>query len=262
VLLVTTNEQFDMVYQILGEEVLDARLSRLDICLDVYRKEITFDYALWAFDDGQFKKLNAPCQPNQRLLGDKGGRGENLGRTMYIGPRAGEVYGRVYEKGLQIFAKMSEEYREACTERENSKLAEFEQGLDTVADDWLRLEVEFKYKDKLRPMALEMILERDAYFSGAYPFFAKALGAWTGKGRGSLKDNSVICHDKLIVDHRKSYGNHVFTLKEIGYTDSEIVQLLSTGVHNQKLLKSGLFVLERDILAQEMAKIQDFDIPF
>lgn len=256
-------EKIRLVYDVLV--VLDARLSRLDICMDFYRGEITFDYALWAYDQGQFKKPKASEQPKQRLIGEKGGKGENLGRTMYLGPRDGEIYGRVYEKGLEVFAKMCDEYREQCTEREAALSGEAGQKASgTIADDWLRLEGEFKRKNKDRPLPLEMILDRDKYFSGAYPFFATALGMGDGKGRGSLKSTNEISHDKLINAHRRAFGNHVHTLKEIGLTDSEVVSLLDTGVHNQKLLKAGLVTLEQAAVRafRKSEEGQDSDIPF
>lgn len=250
-----------LVYDVL--EVLDARLSRLDICMDFYRGEITFDYALWAFGEGQFKKPKANEQPKQRVIGEKGGRGENLGRTMYIGMRDGELYGRVYEKGLEVFAKMSDEYREACTERELSGEA-VPETIGTIADDWVRLEAEFKRKSKDRPLPLLMVLDRDAYFAGAYPFFATSLGKGEGKGRGSLKSTNEITHDKLINAHRRAFGNHVHTLVEIGLTDTEIVALLNTGMHNQRLLKAGLVSVEQAAIRsfRQDEGGQDFDIPF
>lgn len=255
-----TNDLLKVMHEVLL--VLDARLSRVDICFDFYRGECTYDYALWCFGEGEFKKLNAPSNPQKSERSTTGCKGENLGRTLYIGPRDGELYGRVYEKGLEVFAKLPEEYREACTDRELSLTGAVEV-FGTIADTWLRLEAEFKRKHKDRPIPLEMLLQRDSYFSGAYPFFARMLGKGDGKGRGSLPSDRELSHDKLIMAHRASYGNHVHTLRKIGFTATEIVDLLDTGVHNQKLLKSGLVSIETEAIRKfRVQDATDSDIPF
>lgn len=244
--------------------VVDARLSRVDICFDFYQGECTLDYAMWCFDQGEFRKPKANCQPKKSIVASTGGYGENLGRTLYIGQRDGELYGRIYEKGLEVFANMPEEYREACTDRE-WQLQGDEAGkpIGTIADTWVRLEAEFKRKHKDRPLALEMLLDRDAYFAGAYPFFARMLGKGDGKGRGSIPSDRELAHDRLIMAHRASYGNHVHSLRKIGFTDTEIANMLDTGVHNQRLLKSGLVTVETEAVRKFRCEDQtDADIPF
>lgn len=262
---ITTHEQFDTLRGLM--DVLDARLSRVDLCFDFYRGEVTFDYAVFAFKRGDFKSPKANKDPESRIVTSTGGRGENLGRTLYVGPRKGEKFARVYEKGLEVFAKMPEEYREACTEREMSVqkengIIDDDGRMTTVADDWLRLEVEFKRVDKDRPIPLDIIVDRDSYFAGAFPFYGWALNMGDGKGRSRIKSNAQINHDKLIMAHRAAYGNHVHTLKNIGFTDREIVQLLDTGRHNQKLLKAGLVSVEQQAVRKFRADGDDSDIPF
>jgi DNA relaxase NicK len=254
-----TDEKIENLHELLT--IFDARLTRVDICFDFFQGEITFDAAVWAYDQGDFKNPIIQKNPQRALILGNGGRGENLGRTMYLGPRTGEVYGRVYEKGLEVFAKMPEFYREQCTEREYQNDPNFNNP-GTIADSWVRLEVEFKRKAKNRPLVLDMLLDRDAYFSGAYPFFAKAIQSSTSKGRGSLKENNVICHDKLFMAHKRSYGNHVHSLRDIGLSDKEICDSLDSGVHCQKLLKAGLISIERKAVDDWKANNQDFDIPF
>jgi DNA relaxase NicK len=254
----TTPEQFETVRGLL--DVLDARLSRVDLCFDFYRGEVRFEGALWAYQNGDFKPAKAKQNPQKKIVESTGPDGENLGRTLYIGPRDGDKYGRIYEKGLEVFAKMPQEYREACTERELEQRGDTP--VTTIADDWLRLEVEFKRVHKDRPIPLEIILERDLYFAGAYPFYAWALGMGEGMGRKGIRSDSQLSHDKLIMAHRASYGNHVHSLRRIGFTDSEIVNMLDTGIHNQKLLKSGLVDVEQQAVRNFRQSDGDSDIPF
>lgn len=263
---ITTNEQFDLLRGLM--DVLEGRLTRVDLCFDFYKGEVTFDYALFALERGDFKAAKANKPPETRIVSTTGASGENLGRTLYIGPRKGEKYGRVYEKGLEVFAKMPEEYRLACTEREMAineakKLAGEDMQVRTIADDWLRLEVEFKRVDKDRPIPLDIILDRDSYFAGSFPFYAWALGQGDGKGRSRLKSDAQVNYDKLIMAHRAAYGNHVHTLRKIGFTDTEIVNLLDTGKHNQKLVKAGLVAEGQQAVKQYRAEqSSDSDIPF
>lgn len=257
---ITFDDQFAFLHDVLV--LLDARLSRVDLALDFYRGEITFDAALWAHGQGHFKKNNAPKNPEHKVVCGVGADGQNLGRTLYIGSRNSELFARIYEKGLEVFARMPEEYRQLSTERENLKLKD-SGAVRSIADDWLRLEVEFKRKSKDRPIPLSILTDRDNFFAGAYPFFASSLKSATGRGRGSLRTVEHITHDKKIAAHKASYGNHICTLKEIGFSDTEIVNLLNSGRPDQKLMRTGLIDIQKEAyLKAARAQDPDFDIPF
>lgn len=253
-----TDEHFYMVYEVL--KLLDARISRIDLALDFYQAEFTFDAVFNAYKNQRFKKENSPFNPVYSIVSGCDKHGNNAGRTLYVGRRDGEVMARIYEKGLEVFAKMSEEYRELSTEREDNFFKQNK--FTTIADDWLRVEIEFKRKEKTRPIILEIILCRDDFYAGSFPYCADLLGSATGRGRGSLKTTKQITHDKLILAHRASYGNHVHSLRDIGFSDTEIVDLLDTGSHNQKLLKAGLIEIEKTAFNNALKINPDFDIPF
>lgn len=258
-----TDEQFFVVREFL--EVVDARLNRVDVCFDFFKGEITFDYALFAVERGEFKAPKANKNPDTSIVASTAGDGSNLGRTLYIGPRKGEKFGRVYEKGLEVFAKLPEEYRQACTEREDAMRAEMGDSwpAGTVADNWLRLEVEFKRVDDKRPIPLDIILNRDAHFRGAYPFYATALGMGDSRGRSRIRSDAEMSHDRLIAAHRRAFGNHVYSLRKIGFTDTEILNMLDTGRHNQRILQAGIVDIEQQAVARWRAENQqDSDIPF
>lgn len=227
--------------------VLDARLSRLDIAFDMYHGELTFDYAMFAFKRGDFKSSGGGIQPKSSTVIGTGSDGENLGRTLYIGDRAGRVFGRVYEKGLEVFAKMSQELREASTDREREILGDAAESQGTIADRWLRLEVEYKRKDKASDLPLEMLLERDSFHAGSYPFFADALGRSDGKRPKRLKTDIEITLDGLIGAGRNAFGSLIFSLEKIGFTPEEIVQQLRGVAHSRKLVSSGLFTVCADV---------------
>jgi DNA relaxase NicK len=253
-----TTGKLQFAYEVLV--LLDVRLSRIDICLDFYKGELTLDACIWAFEMGRFKKKTASGNPQFELRGAKGPHGENLGRTMYLGIRDSELFSRLYEKGLEVFAKMDQEYRELSTARSLEFDSKSSSG--SIADDWLRLEGEFKRKDKLRPLSLEMMIDSDNFFAGAYPFFADMLGLASGRGRETLKDDSQIEYDKLLNSHRKSYGNHVHTMRDIGMSDSEIVDSLDTGMQNQKLIRSGIARRMKEAYQDHKINNPDLNVPF
>lgn len=250
---------------------LDARLSRVDIALDMCHGETTWDHAWFCYNRGDFKHPKSPCNPGHKIV-ESGRDGVNLGRTLYVGARTGGVMARIYEKGLELFSRLPEEYRQACTERESAYYRE--RGLDvpagTIADTWLRVEVEFKRRDD-KELDFCMLTNRDVYFAGSYNYCADRLGETDGLRPKAMKTEEQIQIDKLIAEMRRSYGNTVFSLTQLGFTPDEIVQFVSTGLHNQRLVKSGLLrLIENDERWKEAMRqhamasvpVDDSDIPF
>lgn len=231
-------------------EVYDIRLNRVDICLDVFGSH-TWDHALRAYHMGRFKQLKAPKSPQLKTIGVET-EGVNKGRTMQVGVRGGHVVGRVYEKGLEVFANMPEELRIASDAREA------ELGLAPVhADDWLRLEAEYK-RDNDHELPFEMLLERDKYFAGAYPYFAEVLGETETARPVRLKTEIQVDLLSMMSNAKRSYGTLIYSLGQLGFTPSEVVEHLSSDRNNDKLVRSGLLDAIKDILRE---KDPDFDIP-
>jgi DNA relaxase NicK len=234
----------------------DAKLTRLDICLDFFRGELTWDHAFRAYDLGAFKGSLGGRNPKKRVI-DESADGRNLGRTLYIGTRGGNQYARIYEKGLEVFAKLPENLREISHAREEEM-----GGVIPHADDWLRLEVEFGNASKDRILPFEMMLHRDKYFAGSFPYFADALGLSDGLRPKTLKTDLDVDLFKLIYNAKRSYGSLVHSLTQLGFTDTEIRQELSSGRNNNKLIRSGLMSKLTEIVKQAGIVGQDSDIPF
>lgn len=238
-------------------EAVDARLSRLDICLDFYRGEQTFEHAEFAYSTGQFIGVGGK-NPKHRRIGDVSGDGKNLGRTLYVGPRDGEKMARIYEKGLEVYANLPEDLRSASEARAVVFSLEDKQ----FSDSWLRIEVEFKRQKSGRELPLDMLTKRDEYFAGAYPYCASSLGLADGLRPVSLKKDLDIDLIKLIGNGKRSYGSLVHTLKELQFTDSDVVQCLTSGVLNNKLVKSGMLAKIKHRQAEILSLDPDHDIPF
>lgn len=238
------------------------RLSRLDICFDMYHGERTYEHAVWAYENGHFKQSKGGRQPQSQTIGVVRD-GCNMGRTLYVGKRGGFVMARIYEKGLEVFANMPEDLLAASTIRELQMA--HDAGVDAVpfqSDKWLRVEVEFSDQGKDQRLPLEMLLLRDQYFVGAYPYCSDVLGAGDGRRPKSCKSEEEVSVASLIGHARRSYGSLIHSMREMGFSESEVVNRLSNGRNNSKLVRSGaLAKFKRDVAEFEQAN-PDFDVPF
>lgn len=225
-------------------QTIDARIVRIDHALDFYKAELTFEDCETAFYNNEFKLKEGGRNPTKQKI-ESEINNKNLGRTLYVGSRKSSKLCRCYEKGLEIFAKMPDKFRESCTEPENLIYGSEQNAPNgTIANQWLRVEVEHKNKD--RDLPLEMINQTEEYFSGSYPFCSRILNLTEGKRPKSLKPTSEIDLEKMILNCRNAYGNLIYSLTELGFTSDEIIQRLSTGLHNERLLKSGIISLVKN----------------
>lgn len=247
------DESIGMLVEVLSMPEFDARLNRVDIALDFFHGELTWDHALWAYDRGSYKGPRGGRNPRKKVI-DLSADGENLGRTLYIGVREGACYGRIYEKGLEVFANMPEDLRKLSLDRE----AETGQGPN--ADTWLRLEVEYKRVEN--DLTLDILQDRDRYFAGAYPYYADALGLSDGLRPSQLKKDIDVELDRMIFNARRSYGSLIHSLQQMGFNANDVVQQLSSGRNNDRLVRSGLLGKVQQTLSEKREKDPDFDIPF
>jgi phage replication initiation protein len=250
------NEGIENAYEMLT--LLDARLSRVDVALDFYNGERTWDHALWSYlhADG-FKPRRGGHRPEHKRVEGQSGDGKNLGRTLYIGIRGeSEKFVRIYEKGLEVFANLPKDLRDAS----DARALVFSLDDQQYADRWLRIELEFTRQK--RDLPLDMLLKRDEYFAGAYPYCADSLGLADGLRPVSLKDDTEVDLIKLIGHGKRAYGSLIFTLKELGFTDAEVVQYLSGDRPNAKLVRSGMLSKIKTRQAELLAQCPDHDIPF
>lgn len=234
-------------------QTAEAKLTRIDICLDFYRGELTYEQCKNAYVDRKFQLLKSPKNPSMLPIEPVRGDGVNLGRTMYVGSRKGSKMARCYEKGLEVFARLPESFRETCTEPGKLEWGSKQNAPSgTIADQWLRVEIEYKSVDVV--LDLNMVVECDKYFSGAYPFCAEILSLSDGKRPKALPKMEVIDNERMFLHAKNGYGNAVHTWRNCGYTDTQILNKIDSGRNNQRMVKSG-------ILANHLA-VQDSDIPF
>lgn len=234
-------------------EFLEGKITRIDIAMDFFCGEVDYEGTLFAYHAGEFTLPKSPKAPMLGLISTSSGK-VNLGRTMNVGSRKTSKMARCYEKGLEVFSRMKDSFRETCTDPASLVFHDDPTAPPgTIADQWFRVEIEFKAADCV--LTTEMITARDCYFAGAYPFCARVLGCGDGVRPKSLKADELIALEQMLQHARACYGNLVHTLSEIGYSDTDIKNALTSGKHNQRLLKAGVL---RALRSHE----PDFDIPF
>jgi phage replication initiation protein len=120
-----------------------AVIKRVDVAYDDLEGEVvSIAWALEEYESGGFSSLGRP--PRHAVFGDwlAGDRSKH-GRTLGIGCRANGKYCRIYEKGKQ---------------------------LGEPGSSWVRVEVEWRGKDRLIPF--DVLVRPGIYLAGAYPCLA------------------------------------------------------------------------------------------
>lgn len=173
-------------------QMLDARISRLDIAVDDFEgTTYNLGWCKRAFEDGAFNPARG-ARPVPRLIDDMG---SGKGCTFYLGSRESGKLFRGYEKGK-------------------------EQG--DPESPWFRCEVE--WRNRHREIPLEAIREPGKYFAGAYEAFnGHALEQRTIKTVAHVAQ----AHIEKATDHaRKQAGRVIHALLALGLNLEEVMARL------------------------------------
>lgn len=251
-------DQIEIVYETL--QVLEARIGRVDICLDFFNGERTWDHALFCYERGDFNRGRHGNKKPYMKKFDQSQDGMNLGRTLYVNRRGSEVMARIYEKGYEVFANMPSAYKTLSQAREVEYVDNG--GSVPFADSWLRVEIEFKRVEDDRPIPLEILLERDNYFAGAFPYCAEVVKHATPTRPKDLRTEKEVDLIKLLASARTAYGSLVHTLATLGYSNADIVEVLSNGKENKRLRESGVTSMLQKVVAEWKKNNPDHEIPF
>lgn len=192
-------------------ELAHCRISRIDIALDLFNGSLTIEDA-WA------------CRKDRSLwVSGKGGRPpqftpvghpeirDDNGRTLYIGSRGGDVFQRLYEKGLQLFAGLRGSDRV-----ENKRDAVMQ--LDVLSapfkvGDYVRLEAELRAKTTVIPITA--LTNPDGLFAGVSPFNHMLLGkAVTPVKRLRVEHQVMTDIDAILQQIQRQYGPSLVVARE------------------------------------------------
>lgn len=187
-----------------AEALPGVKIKRVDIAADFFHGEVAYGDVLTAYRRGKFRRGVRPPKLTQILGSD--------GRTAYIGARGNDVMCRCYEKG----------------------------GKEGSADypDWFRVELELRAVK--RPLAFDVIAERDQYFAGSYPFLQEVMPHVEPRvlmAPERVAESNLAKSLGLIKDQ---WGTTLFTaLTVFGGDACELVSRIVGSHHNERLLNAG-----------------------
>lgn len=203
----------------------DFQWRRVDIALTVSDGSISHDRVLAAHAAGQFQTQGRPPILKEITHSDP-----LAGKTAYIGVRTASKFLRCYEKGLEMVKGMASWLNITHVD-------------DVPVLDIYRVELEWKAKDCLLP--LDAVVNRDAYFAGAYPFTAALIDAkpkpfTPRRERGPQRDLEL-----ALMNIQHQYGKTLFTaLVAHGGDISAVWSKVVGSQHNDALTESGVLLVE------------------
>jgi phage replication initiation protein len=174
----------------------EAKITRIDLASDNFNSVTSLDDYVSLYDAGLFS--NRGHIPNIEQVGNwKKPNGK--GRTLYIGARDSGKLLRIYEKGLQLAAKMHDKMPR-----------------------WLRVELELKNDGRIIP--LEALLKPGQYLAGAYP----ALNGFHKEQERikSFQKTAVMTIETCLQTTRHQFGRHIWAMVEY-YGQEEAIRLMT-----------------------------------
>jgi phage replication initiation protein len=215
-------------------EDLDGQYKRVDIALTTHDGSVSLETVKKAYDSngfrirGKYPELRAITSTN-----------DSDGETYYIGERESPKFVRTYEKGLQLAQECSLRLAHHGRITPPEIIA-----IDGIpVKDIFRVELELKPKPELFPA--DILMNRDSYFAGAYPYLGELVAARPDTFRLTAQRKAVMTMDKALMECRRQYGDVLYTALMLHQGDiSAIWDKIIGTKHSKSLLDAGvLFAL-------------------
>lgn len=169
-----------------------------------------------------WKHLKSPVMPFTTNYESRRGDSEDIARTFYIGKLDGPKMVRVYDKGLQLLGKFSDEKFESY--RKDGVIASSPVPYGCKVEEYTRVELVLRDKGK-QVLDPAILTDTDSYFAGGFPMLAKLLEVADGVRPSYIPREEECVHARMIEAHRDSYGGHVFHMsKVLGWSDHDIIR--------------------------------------
>jgi len=181
------------------------RLTRVDVACDLLDGQFTVEDCVDWYRDGDF--TSGGRTPDHFLLGDW--LAPRKGRTFEVGRRVNGKMLRAYEKGRQ---------------------------LGDADSSWTRFEVEFRNID--RDLTLDMLIDPDRYFVGAYRCLQRLIDV-VGEKLPTHQKEGEICLEALIEHARTAYGKCIHVMR-LCMTGDQVLDSLSINGVPARLEKAAV----------------------
>lgn len=174
------------------ESLPGARLTRVDLAVDLFNGEFSVDDARTWHEAGEFNVGGR--SPSSALAGDW--IDEKEGRTLYIGKSKNGKGLRCYEKGKQ---------------------------LGDLLSNWVRFEVQFGNRDRVLPF--EMLTECDSYFIAAYPVLQRiADEGIEGEPIKTVRTTAAVTITTILEAIKRTYGKWLYVLTASGIEITDLIE--------------------------------------
>ncbi|MFJ1251709.1 replication initiation factor domain-containing protein [Cupriavidus sp. CuC1] len=160
---------WDAVYATVQD--LDANITRCDLARDFCEGQVSVDQVEQMYFAGEFN-AGGRIPKYKKIESGIAGCGAIGGRTLEIGKRVNGKMLRAYEKGRQLGKQDSE---------------------------WLRIEIEFRNKDRV--VDHRILIERDRYFVGAYKALEQLVEADPLKCATDQKE-AIQLQDEIVIERK------------------------------------------------------------
>lgn len=193
------------------KQMPSTKITRVDIALDDMEGNITVDEMKDRYMDGEFITKGKPPKYGYFEGGElvqqgdkkKYGMVPTLGRSFYVGRRETGKLCRTYEKGKQL---KSDKY-----------------------PNWVRIEMEIHNKARVIP--LDVLIDSDAYFVGAYPALLKIFPTVIETKLVTItKRKAKAIYNNAIDTLAFQYGKMINFMRLVSNSDTEIIDRLTRGL--------------------------------
>lgn len=217
---------------------------RGDIAADFFRGEVTHERVKQAHSDGKFAQGGRGPKLSEILCSD-----ETEGRTLYVGKRGGDAFGRFYEKGKKEFwSGANATLRKIVDSPAGVSVQDTARNGGEPFDmaQWYRAELELRSKN--RDIPDDWITKRDEYFAGAYPFLAEILPEAEPRRILRPRQLGIVAIEKALATIKKQWGRVLYT--GLAHCSGDYVELcmkILGDSHSPRLVAEGaLLALEDD----------------
>lgn len=209
-----------------------ARLNRVDIAMDTFRGEVTYDRVIQAKEGGKFNPERGR-RPTFSFNRGENENGENAGRTLYVGKRQSSKYGRFYEKGFEQLkdADLST-LAQLGLAPGDVEVPEGSGPAGCLMRDWFRCEIEFKRCGGEKVLEWQMLTTPDIYFAGAFPFCAELLPDVDPVGLDRVKRDVATDLASLLAFHRNLTGKLWAAMSKYGANPEAIRAYFTDGMES------------------------------
>jgi len=158
------------------------------------------------------------------------------GQTIYVGQREQPKFVRAYEKGYQMAKEWALRFKAHTGRTERVEGMQID---NVPVEKIFRVELELKPKPHLFPA--DVLVNRDSYFSGSYPYLGSLVQAKPDTFKLTAQRKAIYEVDRALMQIRRQWGDALFTALMVHEGDMTAVWDKIVGFkHSQSLLEGGV----------------------